>query len=217
MDKYLNKVINADCLEIMREMPDKCVDLVLTDPPYGIDYQGENRPSEKTYSNIENDSGQIDYAELIKEFERIGNTVIIFGAENFYQSLPHKGRWICWDKRPEQLTNEVLGSPFELAWMNKVSGYYKIYRVIHGGFVNADRQLSGKDRLHPTQKPVRLFSHIIQDFSKESDLILDPFLGSGTTAVACKQLKRNFIGIEISPEYCKIAESRLSASSYPMF
>lgn len=69
-----------------------------------------------------------------------------------------------------------------------------------GGYTN---------KFHPTQKPIDIISKMIKNSSKENDVILDMFLGSGTTAVACKQLKRNFIGIEISPEYCKIAEQRL--------
>ena len=64
--------------------------------------------------------------------------------------------------------------------------------------------------LHPTQKPVKLFEYLIKTYSNENNIILDPFMGSGTTAVACKQLQRNFIGFEINPEYCKIAEKRLS-------
>lgn len=63
--------------------------------------------------------------------------------------------------------------------------------------------------LHPTQKPINLMKYLIKKCSDEGNIILDPFMGSGTTAVACKQLNRNFIGFEISPEYCKIAEKRL--------
>jgi len=206
MDKYINKIIQGDCLEVMKDMPDKNVDLCLTDPPYGIEYQGEGRPNEKNYGKIENDAGEIDYRYMFKELDRISKRVIVFGAENVYQDLPHKGRWICWDKRSEQLENEVLGSAFELAWVNKMSGYYKIYRVIHGGFINADKE---KIRFHATQKPVKLFEKILQDYSKENDIVFDPFLGSGTTAVACKQLNRKYIGIEISEKYCEIARQRL--------
>lgn len=208
-DDFLNKVIQGDCLEVMKQMPDKCVDLVVTDPPYGIAYQGESRPNEKIYDKIENDNLEINYKELIRELQRIGKQVIIFGAENFYQDLPYKGRWICWDKRSEKLENEVLGSPFELAWTDKETGYYRLYRVIHGGFINADRAEIGQARVHPTQKPVRLMGKIIVDYTSEDEIILDPFLGSGTTAVAAKLLKRNYIGIEISEKYCKIAEERL--------
>jgi len=209
----LNKVHNADCLEFMKEMPNKSVDLVLTDPPYGIDFIPPNKKwsgESNDFEIIENDGGEIDYKFLINELERIAFKVIIFGAENFYSELPHSGRWICWDKRPSHVTNEMAGSAFELAWSNQTEGFYKMYRVIHGGVVNDDSLIgNNQKRFHTTQKPVKLFSQIISDYSEEGDTILDPFLGSGTTAVACKQLKRNYIGIEISEKYCEIARRRL--------
>jgi len=210
MDKYLNKIICGDSLKILKELPDNSVDLVLTDPPYGINYDNKdlNRQSPENFGKIENDNGEIDYLNLITEFQRISKMVIVFGAINFMQDLPYKGIWICWDKRTKIEADKVFGSPFELAWCNKISGYDKIYRIMHGGVINADRK-ELKKRVHPTQKPVELMKRIIEDFSKEDDIVLDPFLGSGTTAVACKQLKRNYIGIELSEEYCFIAKKRL--------
>lgn len=74
-----------------------------------------------------------------------------------------------------------------------------------------------KEKFHPTQKPISLFEFLIRTYTEEGDVVLDPFLGSGTTAVAAKQLKRNYIGIELSPEYCKIAEDRIKAISNPLF
>ena len=206
---FINKIICADCLEVMKDIPDKSVDLVLTDPPYGINYNNKrlNRYSHSKFADIKNDCGEIDYSKLIKEFQRIGKRVIVFGAINFAKDLPYKGVWICWDKRTKIEADKAFGSPFELAWCDKIGGYDKIYRIMHGGVINADGPNS--PRFHPTQKPVALFGRIINDFSNENDLIFDPFLGSGTTAVACKHLKRNYIGIEISPEYIKIAEDRL--------
>ena len=209
IENIINKIHCADCLEFMKEMPNKSVDLVLTDPPYGINYDNEklNRYSNQKYNKIENDCGEIDYSKLIEELQRIGKRVIVFGAINFMRDLPFKGIWICWDKRTKIEADKAFGSPFELAWCNKIGGYDKIYRVMHGGVINADGKNS--PRFHPTQKPVRLFEGIVNDYSEEGQIILDPFLGSGTTAVACQNLHRNFIGIEISPEYCKIAEERL--------
>lgn len=205
-EDFINKIICGDCLDILKEIPDKSVELVLTDPPYGITYQGEKRPNETIYNNIENDNKELDYKKVIAELERVGKKVIIFGAENFYKDLPHKGRWMCWDKRVSESADKMLGSAFELAWINVSSGYYKMYRVLHGGVVNDD---GVGQRFHPTQKPIRLMKKIILDYSKENDTIIDPFLGSGTTAVAAKALKRNFIGIEISEKYCEIARQRL--------
>ena len=200
----------ADCLSVLKMLPDKCVDLILTDPPYGIEYEG-GFPNSEQFEAIINDSiGNIDFKILIQELRRIGKQVIIFGANNFYQDLPHKGSWICWDKRCNSDADKLFGSKFELAWMdleNNGSGGRKMYRIQHAGAKNADGE--GQKRLHPTQKPVRLFSAIIRDFSNETDLTLDPFLGSGTTAVAAKELGRRFIGIEISPAYCKLSADRL--------
>ena len=206
----MNQIIQGDCLEVMKQMSDKCVDLVLTDPPYGINYNNNklNRKSNSgNFEDIENDKGELNYSEIIKECQRIGKMVIIFGAINFMKDLPYKGIWICWDKRTKIEADKVFGSPFELAWCDKIGGYDKIYRVMHGGVINADGKNS--PRFHPTQKPVELMKLILRDFSNENDTVLDCFLGSGTTAVACKQLNRNFIGIEISEKYCEIARQRL--------
>lgn len=209
-EEMINTVVQGDCLEIIKHFPDKSIDLILTDPPYGINYKGENRPNEINYDDIQNDNKQINYKVLIKEFRRIAKKTIIFGAENFYQDLPHQGRWICWDKRLTENADKMLGSAFELAWVDVESGYYKMYRVLHGGVVNADNYLKqGSQRFHPTQKPTELMAKIIQDFTENDDLVLDPFVGSGTTCIAAKQLGRNFIGIELSEKYCKIARQRL--------
>lgn len=205
------KIYHGDCLEIMPLLPK--VDLVVTDPPYGIDYNNSklNRKSNSKYEDIVNDKEQMDFSFLLKKEERI----VVFGALNFLTQLPFKGRWICWDKRTKVEADKLFGDPFEMAWINKTSGYNKIYRVMHGGVINAD----GKNtpRFHPTQKPVFLFSAIIRDFSEMNSIILDPFLGSGTTLVACKELNRNGIGIEINEKYCEIAKKRLRATTKSLF
>lgn len=101
----------------------------------------------------------------------------------------------------------MLGSPFELAWVNNESGYDKIYRIMHGGVVNADG--AGEARIHPTQKPIALFERCILDFSKEGEIVFDPFSGSGTTAIASYNTKRNFICIEKDFDYWKASCKRL--------
>jgi len=204
-----DQIIQGDCLEVMKDIPDNSVDLVLTDPPYGINYNNErlNRPSGNKFQDIQNDDMVMDFSFLLN---RTGTTVV-FGANNFVDQLPFSGRWIVWDKRVNLKADFVLGSPVELAWVNKKQGYLKLYRVAHYGFVNADRSES-KKRFHPTQKPVDLMKLIIRDYSKPNDLILDPFCGSGTTCVAAKMLGRHYIGIDISEKYCEIARKRLEAT-----
>ena len=102
----------------------------------------------------------------------------------------------------------MLGSPFELAWSNQTIGFDRMIRVLHGGVVNAD----GGKRVHPTQKPLAVFRQIILWYSDEGCTVLDPFMGSGTTLRAAKDLGRKAIGIEIEERYCEIAAQRMSQS-----
>lgn len=208
----INQVICGDCLEAMKDIPNKSIDLILTDPPYGIGYnqKARNRPHESEYQNIENDNNELNYKDIIKELQRISKKLIIFGAHNFYQDLPHRGRWLCWDKRLVKEADKMLGSAFELAWIDTDSGYFKMYRVQHGGAFNADTKFGDSyKRCNPTQKPIELMMQIIHDFTRKVDIVLDPFCGSGSTLIAAKLLERRFIGIEISPKYCEISRRRL--------
>ena len=113
-DDFIGKIIQGDCLDVMKQIPDKSIDLVLTDPPYGIEYEG-GFPNSDNFGAIKNDKvGDIDFKLLIAEFQRIGKQVIIFGANNFYRDLPHKGSWICWDKRCNSEADKLFGSKFEI-------------------------------------------------------------------------------------------------------
>jgi len=201
----INQVINADCLEAMKLIPDKSIDLILTDPPYGIGYNSKKlrRPSSRDFGDIMGDQVVINFDFLFNRTELL----IIFGALNFIQQLPHRGIWICWDKRTKIEADGLFGSPFEMAWHNKKGGYDKIYRIMHGGVVNNDG--AGISRVHPTQKPIDLMRQILLDYTKEGDLVCDPFMGSWTTARACKDLGRRFIGFELERRYCEVGEKRL--------
>ena len=204
----LNKVYCVDCLEGMKLLPDNSVDLASTDPPYGINADkgvrgfGSSPNSAKKYDD--NWDSKTPSKEVFDEILRVGKKVIIFGGNFFTDKLPFKSRWIVWDK----IGNMKLDCPFsecELAWTNLDGVSIKKYLVIQAGFIAEE-----KNRVHPTQKPVKLFRNIIKDNTNEGDLVLDCFIGSGTTAVACKQLGRNFIGFEISQEYVDICNKRLS-------
>jgi DNA modification methylase len=190
----------------MKQLPDKCVDLVLTDPPYGIgaDKGVGGFGSSKTDNHYkDNWDNKTPDKEVFDEILRVGKSVIIFGGQFFADKLPTNGHWIVWDKKG----NIVFENPFgdcELAWTNLDKKSVKKYVCIQQGFVSEER-----DRFHPTQKPVKLFGNIIKDYCPEGGVVLDCFMGSGTTALACKNLNRNFIGIEISEKYCEIAKQRL--------
>lgn len=193
-------IYHGDCREIMPQLTIPQSSLILTDPPYGIAWEGSNA-STRDWAKMEGDSEEFDLRFILN----LDCRVIAFGANCYPNQLPHRGRWICWDKRVDPKADKMLGSAFELAWVNKVTGFDKMYRVMHGGVVNSD---IGK-RQHPTQKPTSLFKMILID-NMEFSPVIDPFLGSGTTALACKSLQINCIGIEISEKYCEIAAKRCS-------
>ena len=201
-DDFLNKIICGDCLEVMKLMPDKCVDLVLTDPPYGIGADKGVGGGIYKGRKYDGDWDIRPQKEIFDEIQRISKQAIIFGGNFFTDLLPVNGHWIVWDKVGEiKFDNPYSGA--ELAWTSYQKNTVKKYVIIQAGFIAKEKQ-----RFHPTQKPVELFSSIMEDYL-EDGIIFDPFLGSGTTAVAAKQLGRNYIGIEISPKYCQIAEDRL--------
>ncbi len=201
----------ADCLEVLPTLAQ--VDAVVTDPPYGVALDTDYRRygSATSYKKIAGDSQPLDFKWLFN----IGKLQVVFGANNWYWQLPQLAQtgWLCWDKRCCEAADKVFGAPFELAWCSRAR-FFRIYRVQHGGAINADG--ANMPRYHPTQKPVILMRRILFDLTKEGDTILDPFMGSGTTGVACVQTGRKFIGIEIDPDYFDIACKRIEAAQQQM-
>jgi DNA modification methylase len=192
-------IFNCDCRDILPHLPR--VDLVLTDPPYGIAEKwkgGFNKKHGWGKALIESDlrnqwDVSVPDSELMVQILAKGNIQIIWGGNYF--DLPISRCWLVWNK-PER--NFSLAEA-ELAWTNADN----VVRV-------CDCNRSDVERKHPTQKPIKLFSWCLSlPWAKESNIILDPFLGSGTTALAAKELGRKFIGVEISLDYCKIAVKRL--------
>jgi site-specific DNA-methyltransferase (adenine-specific) len=192
------EIYNCDCREIFNDISG--YDLIVTDPPYGIGYDGNNL---KEKVSIIGDEYEQDL-EFILNSEK---DVVVFGANNFPRQLPFGGRWICWYKRLSSNADRMLGSPFELAWTNRRSGYDIMIRVLHGGVVNADKNRRG--RVHPTQKPISLMISVLNIF-KNSTCVIDPFMGSGTTIIAAKEIGMKSIGIEIEEHFCEEASKFLS-------
>jgi DNA modification methylase len=188
----------------MREIPDKSIDLVLTDPPYGIKrdkgFGGFGTPiARRRYEDDDWDSEKPP-KETFDELIRVSKNAIIFGGNFFTELLPQSNHWLVWDK---QNTMPTFGD-CELAWTNFPRNSVKKYELQYNGLLGKE-----KERFHPTQKPVKLMEWCLKNYSKEGDIVLDPFLGSGTTVVACKRLNRNFIGIEKEQKYVEIALKRL--------
>ena len=210
LSKKLN-LIRGDCLEVLRELPDKSVDLVLTDPPYGKQWsRGENgigllKKLNTKYEDVKWDS-EIPSKEYFDEMLRVGKNVIVFGGNYFTDYLPASNCWLVWDK----LGNfpKSKDSPFahcELVWTN-FNKTVKKYTWRVQGFIKDSKD----KRFHPTQKPTELIEEILTDFSVVGDLVLDCFMGSGTTGVASLKLGRRFIGIELDEKYFGIAKERCS-------
>jgi len=195
---------NCDCRDILPYLPK--VDLVLTDPPYGIDYKptfSKWNGDRSTFTEIVGDDAPFDASILLS----VDAVIVSWGANYYHDQLP-VGGWFCWDKRCSDKLDSMIGNPCEFAWNNL--GKQGVARILHGGVVNADSQHGNNDkRHHPTQKPVKLMSWCIS-FVPDAETILDPFMGSGTTLVAAKQLGKRAIGIEIEEEYCRIAVERLA-------
>ena len=194
-------IYHGDCREILPTLGR--FDLLLTDPPYGIEWAGHGG-SDRQWNAIAGDDST-DLAHWLCEQISEDQEAVIWGANNFTNSIPRKGHWICWDKRLTKEADKMLGSAFELAWENNRSGFDAMFRVLHGGVVNAD----GGKRFHPTQKPVPLFRMVLGRYAKATT-ILDPFAGSGTTGVAAKLEGRKATLIELEERYCEIAAKRLS-------
>ena len=209
----LNKIYCMDCLEGLKKIPDKSIDICITDPPYGINMQnglglsksfGSSPKTVRFYEDDSNWDSKTPDKEVFDEILRVSKKVFIFGGNYFTDKLPLGTCWIVWDKQGDIKFDNPF-SACELIWTNLDKKAIKKYIVIQQGFVK-DKE-PNNDRVHPTQKPVKLIRDILKD--NEGNVVLDCFIGSGTTAVACKQLGRNFIGFEISQEYCDIANKRL--------
>lgn len=206
-----NTVHCADCLDIMKQLPDKCIDLVLTDPPYGIgEIGGRNladRPTKK-WKNPQSqiyktfDDSKIPDEKYFKDIFRISKNQIIFGANNFTEYLPKSTGWIVWDKR---VNPKELLSMCELAFSSFNKRCMK-FEYLWAGFKKENPEY----RYHVTQKPVALFGWILQNYSTPSMTVFDPFAGSGTTAIACLETGRNYICIEKEPDYVEIINKRIA-------
>ena len=202
LDDLIGKITCADCLDILKQLPDKCVDLVLTDPPYGIGASnvrfknGNNKTGGDRFVGKNWDNNKISQEYFIELF-RISKNQIIFGWNYYSNILPTTRCFIVWDKTIHG--NSYADCEIAFASFDKVARIIPINMVI--------TTLDG--RIHPTQKPLKLFETILSDYSNENDLVLDCFSGSGTTAVACHNLHRRFICIEKDPEYAKASQERL--------
>lgn len=201
---------HADCMSVL-DIITREVSLV-TDPPYGIGlsttYKSNQRSSLATcndFSPIEGDDKPFDPCPFLHYAD-----VVLFGANYFSTNLPASSGWIVWDKLDGLKSNRELGfndnSDCELIWTNKDTPT-RIMAHRWMGVMKASEKTSR--RVHPTQKPVELMRQIIRHYTT-TNIIFDPFMGSGTTGVAALLEGKQFVGVELSSDYFEIARARVS-------
>ena len=182
----------GDCLKILPLLEPGSVDLVVTDPEYGINVTEMTLGAgKKNFYRGNWDKSRPQYIADLLKFGR----AIIWGGNYFADQLPITNDWLVWHKNNDGRSF----SEAELAWSNLGTNI----RVYH-------HHWSGEEKQHPTQKPLKVINWCMGLDKMGCGTILDPFLGSGTTAVSAKQLGRKFIGIEIEEKYCEIAKKRLA-------
>ena len=190
------KLHNEDCLEAMRQMKDNQFDLAIVDPPYGLGKSVVN--SGGRFKKYENKNGnwdlEIPSKEYFKELFRVSQNQIIWGG-NYFPLPPHKC-FIVWDKKQPQGVSFAMA---ELAWVS----FDKVAKIFR------HRTQGQEQRFHPTQKPVKLYEWILDNYAKDGDTILDTHLGSGSIALACHNRGFDLTGFEIDSEYFDNAVERL--------
>ena len=193
-------VYHGDCRELL---PSIEADVLVTDPPYGISYS-PSQNTRKAWGNktfvgsvvVAGDDEPFDPAPMLTYAE-----VAMFGANHFADKLPPSSGWLIWDKRDGMTSNDFADC--ELVWTS-LSSPARLIRHQWNGALRASER--GVPRVHPTQKPELVMRWVIEQF--KGQIILDPFMGSGTTLRAAKDLGRKAIGIEIEERYCEIAAQR---------
>jgi DNA modification methylase len=197
----------------------KC-DYIISDPPYGMKvdfswYGGKVGESLGGTRNIVSKHTKLEKPEWDQDkfnpsrFIEHNKNIVLFGANYFYEFLPPDGTWWIWDKRTTASgeIQDAYGMPYEMVWL---SGKKKsnIIRHLWAGFTRKAED-ADKERLHPTQKPIAVMREIIEYVTSETDVVLDPFAGSGSTLVACLELNRKAVGIEFDPKFVDIIIARL--------
>jgi len=202
-DDFINKIICGDCLEVMKEMPDRCVDLCLTDFPYA------NNTDYGMYEDTKENLRKL-IRDGVPEILRISKIAFIAcGIGNMF-SYPEPDWVLSWHWHHTNSGSSWWGFNTWQPILAYGKDPYLANRLGRRQDSTGEKQIDRHIK-HPCPKPLAVWEWLLLRGSiNKDDIILDPFLGSGTTVEACKLTHRNFIGIEINPDYCKIAEGRLA-------
>jgi site-specific DNA-methyltransferase (adenine-specific) len=206
---------NVDCMELLKATPDKFYDLAIVDPPYGIGENGDRNKSRgklatsqnyKAFAGNDLDAPNIDY---FNELVRVSKNQIIWGANHFADRLPcpKSPCWIVWDK----VNGETDFADSELAYTSFKTAV-RNFRFQWQGMLQGDMK-NKESRIHPTQKPVKLYEWLLTNYAKQGDKILDTHLGSGSHAIACNNFGFELTACELDKDYYEASIKRIQQAT----
>lgn len=218
MDKLIH-FENRDCVEAMKEFPDNFFDLAICDPPYGIGIlsmqytkTGANRASRTSAAKSRDYRKQGEWdikppKEYFDELSRVAKKYIVWGGNYFADMLKPSKSFLVWDKRCiDAMKNDFADC--EYAYMSKGMGVARMFRYIWNGMIQGD-MANKEDRFHPTQKPIKLYTWILDNYAKQGDKILDTHVGSASSLIACARMGYEVWGYEIDKTYYRLATERI--------
>jgi DNA modification methylase len=225
LDQYLNKITCGDCYELIKNLPDKSIDLIVTDPPYQLETEGSKENSiSKTFANCNSELKEIDEGirlEILDEYMRVMKRPNIYIWCNKKQIPDYLDffvkkhgcsfeimTWLKTNPTPLCGGNYLIDKEFCLYFRKGVRLNTRFETAFT--YWQSPKNKSDKDSFaHPTCKPTFILKMLIENSSNEGDVVLDTFGGSGSTCISAKELNRNFVAFEINPKWCKIANDRL--------
>lgn len=212
-------VMQGDCLELLKDIPDGSVDMVLTDPPYGIDYQSQRKKNKADWTpKIKNDKRPFtDFLPLIKRILSPNGCVMVFTRWDVQQHFIDRmnesdlrvKNVLIWDKEIHGMGDlkRAFASRYESIIFHSERGFE--FNGKRPQDIIKCRRVLPNELKHPNEKPVGLMEELICKCTHEGSVVLDPFMGSGSTGVACVNTGRKFIGMELDPGYFEMAKQRI--------
>jgi len=205
------ELLNTDCMEYMATVPDNEFDLAIVDPPYGLG-EHEGKVSRNRFSSVEYLKKGWDTVppevEYFQELQRVSKNQIIWGANHFMQNIAlGSSCWIVWDKE----NGDSHFADCEMAYTNFKTAV-RIFRYRWAGMLQGDMK-NKESRIHPTQKPVKLYDWLLSNYAEKGQRILDTHLGSGSSAIAAHYFGCDFVGCELDEDYYKAATDRFDQAT----
>ena len=214
-----SKLLQGDCLELIQEIPNRSVDMILTDPPYGMDYKSNRRVVKDKFEKFENDKDLSWLDNFFKECHRTlkdDTSIYVFcswhNIDKFKQSMERLFKikniivWVKNNHGSGDLKGAYAPKHEFIIYAHKGRSLFREKRVPD---VFEFPKISSSKLLHPTEKNIDMLEVFIKNNTDEGNVILDPFMGSGTTGMACRNLNRDFIGMELDENYFEIAKNRI--------